>query len=1789
MRIIGSLIKYLIYLSIVLIAAGSALFWFDTGSWLVLPIAQRAGNFFLDPMKLEIQNIEGSIRNGYRITGLNLISDDKNLFTLDYASVSPDWDLVLSGMDGLPFIKSLNIDGITTNLDNIMALVNHFSSSEDTQENEESNTEPENETSSQIHLNPFDLSVKNIFFGTPYINLSLDKLLLDNNGKFTLNANLLSQDNSLPIKTNARINFEPIEIISSDLFIGQKGTGKLTAKLEPLKANLYLTALSLDEFMKLAPDLGIKVSGRIDSRVSALSEDGKIKASGILSVPRANVMDIPLNFRLPFNWDGEKIFAIDNANLNTKAASLNLNADTDISTMRIKADGQAQNISLNEIGQMFAPEAKLYGEGGNIKFNADVNLSGDILNTSKLDFTASIPEITAAGIRILRGLSAHLNLTPGDAPKISMNGEIFKGKLFARAEADYNSQGNIKPSAIISLVNLDIPTLINSVPSAAKSVQKPVGKISARTIISQNFDVEGRITSDKLGAYGAAVTNLLADFNYKYNANTAALDNLSMNFGKGTIKANGEANINNGKFNFSANANNIEPRILSILKDLTGIYSLNANASGNYNNLEKINVDANLSAKNAGYSGITIGNINIPVNMSNNLVNIPNAQISLPKGKINLNGTLNLSDSRFNFTADANNVEPRYIKVLKDLSGVYNLKAQASGIYTNINSINANADLTARNVGYSGITIGNINLPVKFSNNIINIPNAKASLPGGTLNLNGSVNIKNTNNPYIDLTASTQNINLAEVMTKFGLQDENIPVSGRFWGTTKIKGPLNKADVNAVLRVNNVKAGTLANIPNGAIDIQGNTQKINLNNLEATINDAVIKGRGNMTVNQKNIMNSKINFNAGVVNLDLKKILTQFTGSAPVEGIIRANASVNGTISQPSLNLDLKSPVIYQDKKINDISVKLNSPQENHYVINTSARINDFKPEADIDLTNKNGIWNYKVDTNQLDIDKAVQTQMPDLAGMAKGFLKVSVNGSTNPNSDINVKAESKKITVLDKIDIQDLSVPVKYMQSKNKAVINQASVKISDGIIKSGFEYDINKSSWNGNVKVMHLDFGKIANKFLPEGELIGSIDVEVNAKGQNGSVFSTSYANGKFKTSPGYFHKMAVLENITPTKKITFENISGTFFWNGKDLFLNPGTGARAGYDEPLYRYVTVNGSLGVPGKGLNLLCDGRFDLKILDQLLGAMKGVFQYMTGSLGRDVLKDAAGRILGVKRKDFQNVSFTLANSWDKLQLLNLKITKPIEDFLPIDILNKDQEKQKDDTDILIEELGINLTRLLIGGFETDELDKDEKVKWNEKDTLSEKLKEYCDKKEQATQRRDEIPELIAEKKSLANVLQAAIETMQKEIEEYKTAVERIQRYYDQYGYEFGKRSSGAIEKYLCGEVHELKRKNKEADKQIHQIDGRLRAIENGSLHVFQDAIEYLEDAGVYYQTCESYLLSQIRKKHLTEEEVDSILSNAPVLAFSIIMEEAERKKLDAKRGEWLASVVPLITNEEFERCLRGDSVVNDSFIALYQRKYFKDPESFTTRLRELRTDLSEKIELNNRDLKRLGEIEEEIIEFNNNYPLDWLQNNSEELHIKQEDQIEIEREIESLEEERNKCKERISEIEDKIENGKDRIRNCENWLRNADNLRGYIEVENEYLSKLGELNSERTRLVNESKELEEIIKKVQIDIKKYRDDIDVNKKTLSEMDEALKDIGDVIQEDYLKQDIVDGESWKNLYWQYKNLVANQGKDAEILQEKLKNAKESKKEAESELSAFSDLSENDYKDIIYQRK
>ena len=1313
MRFIGSLIKYFIYLSVILIAASAALFWFDTGSWLVRPLAERAGSFFLHPMRLEIQSVNGSVRNGYSINGLKLVSGDEDLFVLNHFDASPDWDLILSGMNGLPFIKSLNINGVSSDLDKVMKIAAHFSSSEEQTESPSSDFD--------LRLNPSNISITDVHFGTPYANLELDALTLNEAGKFLFDANLVSRDKSLPLKADANLNLSPLEVISSNIIIGRKGTGKFLGRIQPLNVKLFMTALSLEEFAAFAPldaNSAGKINGRIDGKIFAEDRNGNITASGIVSMPRANVMDIPLSFRLPFTWNGVNIFTLNDVSFTTKAASFNLSISGDIDRMRFTAKGEGKNISLTEIGTIAAPDMKLKGEGGHVKFDVDTEVTDNVmqmlLQHTRALVAAEIPSVSAMGVKAAENITANVNLKPNNPPKIAMGGRAFGGKIFARGEAEQDAQGSIRPKGVVmSIVGLDVPTLVNTFPEIAKSIGKTFGKVTATARVSDTLNVTGKLTSDKLSAYGVTLTGINADMIYDVDTNRAELKEFRANLGKGALRARANADIGSGNFRAEADADNLELRNIPQLKQLSGLYSLKADASGNFNFINTIRAEGVLTAKNAGYTGIKIGNAQIPVSFRNNILVVQDASAQLPNGSANLNATVNINDSTFRADADVQNLEMKFIPGMSGVSGKYSVTADASGKFTDISTITADAQITARNAGYSGMSFGNIDLPVSFRNSTVSIPDARAELPGGNLAFKGSANIKNTSNPVLDFTASTSGINLETLMNALKLQDKSMPVSGRVKGSAAVKGPLNTAaltaniqadgvkagdiltvgsanldaktdmkmsSLRAKLRADNLKAADIADVPKAVIEADGNMKSINIRNVDVKINGAELKGLGNINPNMNDVMASTMNIDASLKHLDLKKLLKNFMEKPPVEGVIDAKAGLTGTFGQPAVNVVLTKPVLYEKSEINDIAVKVKSPHPNHFLINAKARINNFKPESDIEVRIKDGIVSYVVDTKPLDINSAVETQMPEMAGMARGYAVVHVQGSTRQNAPIIITAKSNGITVMDKVEIKNISLPVTYFTAKNRVEMTNGRAELSGGTIKTSLAADTGtkETEWNGTVNVSNLDFGKLAAPFMPEGELVGSVDLQVNMKGTSTKYMVLSFADGKFTTGPGCIRKMKMLENITPTKQISFEKINGTFFWDGRDLFLNPGTGARAGFDEPLYRYVTVNGSLGVPGKGMRLLCDGRFDLKILDQLLGAMKGVFQYMTGSLGRNVLRDAAGRVLGMKRRDFQNVSFTLANSWKDPRLLDLKITKPIEDFLPIDILNKDEEKQKED-------------------------------------------------------------------------------------------------------------------------------------------------------------------------------------------------------------------------------------------------------------------------------------------------------------------------------------------------------------------------------------------------------------------------------------------------------------------------------------------------------------------------------
>jgi hypothetical protein len=329
-------------------------------------------------------------------------------------------------------------------------------------------------------------------------------------------------------------------------------------------------------------------------------------------------------------------------------------------------------------------------------------------------------------------------------------------------------------------------------------------------------------------------------------------------------------------------------------------------------------------------------------------------------------------------------------------------------------------------------------------------------------------------------------------------------------------------------------------------------------------------------------------------------------------------------------------------------------------------------------LERSRGAWRYTAETDFLDVDQLVSAKMPSMKGQLRGRVRAALEGHLVPPSgggDSEAKSRGPRpgdillrLPVLEAgaARFSDLYMPIRVLGDR---VIVGGTGRLFGGLVSVSADVFLPERSWNAAVGITGLDIGRAAAPFLPQGEIVGSADVNANLRGNYGALM-TLFADGDFRSGEGFIHKVDAFDILTESGQVSFEEIRGSFFWDGVDLRLNPGTQATAKRGDPLYRYISVTGPLGIPGNGLDLDFKGRFNITALDSVLGALKGAFQLMTGNLtgagGGQILRSALGKLMGLPaERDFQEASFQLKGSWKELQLLNLKIDKSLEGWLPV--------------------------------------------------------------------------------------------------------------------------------------------------------------------------------------------------------------------------------------------------------------------------------------------------------------------------------------------------------------------------------------------------------------------------------------------------------------------------------------------------------------------------------------------
>ncbi|MDR1732367.1 MAG: hypothetical protein LBR61_09790 [Synergistaceae bacterium] len=694
-------------------------------------------------------------------------------------------------------------------------------------------------------------------------------------------------------------------------------------------------------------------------------------------------------------------------------------------------------------------------------------------------------------------------------------------------------------------------------------------------------------------------------------------------------------------------------------------------------NIDDRRIMGALSSPKLTAGGITLTDLSAAVHFDEKqVIFLDELKGKLGKAPLNLSGTASLKTGALWFDGLISGLDPASLPPLKgSVSGLCDVSATVRGT---LSSPRAEAVISSREVRVGDFPIRRVKLAGSYAGSRVTIPETTLELPGGAAVFQGFVDLPKRSEPVLNLSGSLKGLDLSKMFPADGASP-----GGRVSASLNVSGPVSAAALKAVLQSDRIAVASM-DVRDLYLDFAGTTRNVAVQTVRAKIDGGSLEGRGKVTFDRRGDMDVMMK----VKNLEVRSLLAKFGLDAGVGGNLDGTLRLWGTPRRPNVTLDVLAPLTVNETLVDRLSLTVSAPERGRFDLGIRGDLGSARLDLKGRLQRNKGGWDYEVESAPLDLDGLVSAKMPSMKGTLKGTANVKVTGRLNGRRSGKAGAEPVNLAVMIPslsaagVTVKNILLPLRYLG--NQATLRNGTASLFGGKITLSGDVMLKEQDWKMAAAVRGLDFGEAAAPFLKEGKVVGSADIHVSANGNFGTLM-TAFAQGDFKSGGGHISDLPVLALVTEDKRLPFEEIRGSFFWDGRDLQLNPGTQVTAPPGAPLYRYFAFSGPLGIPGKGLGLICQGRFDIQALNKLLGAMKSAFQLMTGSLaggsggglGTSLIRGVVAKAIGYTERDFEDVTFQLKGSWKELQLLNLTISKSLETYLPLNQLNSDAEREKD--------------------------------------------------------------------------------------------------------------------------------------------------------------------------------------------------------------------------------------------------------------------------------------------------------------------------------------------------------------------------------------------------------------------------------------------------------------------------------------------------------------------------------
>ncbi len=436
------------------------------------------------------------------------------------------------------------------------------------------------------------------------------------------------------------------------------------------------------------------------------------------------------------------------------------------------------------------------------------------------------------------------------------------------------------------------------------------------------------------------------------------------------------------------------------------------------------------------------------------------------------------------------------------------------------------------------------------------------------------------------------------------------------------------------------------------------TDAINVENLTAGFLSGTLEASGFINLDAQGENPAEIDLSGKLSGADLSAFPS---GERPVSGKITGSFTATGPLGHPDVSFEAAVPELsflgYMVRELNLTGTTVSGDVE---IENFSALIGEgtLSGEGMLSFEKDGSIAGFSVTGSGLDLEYLTRELRGARKAELEGVLDVNLTGSFSGGEWSGTGEVFAETLSAYGFNVRDLYAPVR-LEGKDVHV-EKAKGDFYNGSLVADGTATLGSSLWDLDAQVSGFDIaGVLDDAFDFEGKITGTGELKMRLE-HGGSKAMPLQGRGRFSAVDGEISGFEAVRALTSTyggTGVRYSNVDSSFSLGGNMLSLMPGSRMTAPPGDPLYRYMSVEGTVGF-SSSLDLYCSGNVNVQALSTFFGALEGLLA--SESLDPQIMLEnmLGGFLGGISKKDFRDVSFEVDGSWDQPVITNIKVAVP---------------------------------------------------------------------------------------------------------------------------------------------------------------------------------------------------------------------------------------------------------------------------------------------------------------------------------------------------------------------------------------------------------------------------------------------------------------------------------------------------------------------------------------------------